>query len=101
MVLSTRAIGTMAWLLGKENSSISTGTYMKDTGRTTRLTGKESTSMRRERDMKATGRMISSMASESKSGMRVVNMKVDTQWGRKRVKANTHGQMVPHTAVNG
>ena len=79
MVQSTKVNGDTIKLMAKESSGMLMVTYMKATGKKTRLTVSASTFMPTEQDMKASGVMIFKTAGELKAGLMAQNTKEATK----------------------
>ena len=70
------------------------------TGWMTKLMDLEFTSIKMDQNMKENGLKINNTGKERKFGRMVLNLKVTTRLGRKKVKENFNGQMDRCTKAN-
>jgi len=74
---------------------------MMETGRATKRADMECIRTLKDLGMRDTGRMTNNMAKAMKPGQRELATRVTTLKVKKKVKANTHGQMDRYTMEGG
>jgi hypothetical protein len=96
-----RGIGDLTKLVGKENSGMLTGIFLKENGLMTKQTVTEFTSIKMELDMKANGKTIFNTVKAKKFGLTTLCTKDFTMKVRNMAKGSTFGRTAQDTTVIG